>query len=83
MSGVVRGDAAAKNNVPVSMATHLRVLLDESFENFSPALAPLSVSAAAPRCKRRLCRGLVAAPTRREEDDCGQEVVGAERGEQD
>ena len=83
VSGVVRGDAAAKNYVPVSVATHLRVLLDESFEYRASRVASLGDGASAARGERGLRGRLVAATTRREEDDCGQKVVGAERGEED
>src|SRR5947209_156025 len=74
-------DDAAQDDVPVSVAAHLRVLLNELFENARALLAPLRVSASAPGRERGLGGGLVAAASRRQEDDCGQEVVRAERGE--
>ncbi len=77
---MVRRDAAAPDDFEVTVLANFRVLFDELSKESAPRVSSISVAAAA--AERRFRRGLVAALARRHEDDCGEQIVCAESGEQ-
>ena len=77
---MMRRHAALDDRIPVTMPAHLWMLLDESAHHRAARFTAFRVLVA-PR-QRSLRRRLIATPPRRQKDDGGQEIVSAERGEQ-